>query len=59
MYQAVRRTMTQLIVDESGLETVEYAIITGLVVAATILVIASIGAWVLSTFQTVQSTLGA
>ena len=59
MYQAVRRTMTQLIVDESGLETVEYAIITGLVVAATILVIASIGAWVLSTFQTVQGTLGA
>ena len=59
MYQSIRRTVRQLVVDEAGLETVEYAIITGLVVAGTILVIASIGAWVLSTFQTVQSTLGA
>ena len=59
MYQSIRRTVRQLVVDEAGLETVEYAIITGLVVAATILVIASFGAWVLATFQTVQSTLGA
>jgi Flp pilus assembly pilin Flp len=44
---------------EEGLETVEYAIITGLIVAATITVIAAIGAWVLSTFQTVQTSVGA
>ena len=59
MYQSIRRTVRQLVVNEAGLETVEYAIITGLVVAATILVIASIGAWVLTTFQTVQGVLGA
>ncbi len=59
MYQAVRRRVRQLVIDEAGLETVEYAIITGLVVAATILVIASIGAWVLNTFTTVQGALGA
>ena len=59
MYQSIQRTVRQLVVNEAGLETVEYAIITGLVVAATILVIASIGAWVLTTFQTVQGTLGA
>ena len=59
MYQSIRRTVRQLVVNEAGLETVEYAIITGLVVAATILVIASIGAWVLATFQTVQGALGA
>ena len=44
---------------EKGLETVEYAIITGLVVAGTITVIAAIGAWVLATFQTVQGSIGA
>ena len=44
---------------EEGLETVEYAIITGLIVAATIGVIAAIGAWVLATFETVQTAVGA
>ena len=56
---SVKCLVKQLVADETGLETVEYAIITGLVVGATILVIASIGAWVLNTFQTVQNTLGA
>ena len=56
---SVKCLVKQLVADETGLETVEYAIITGLVVGATILVIASIGAWVLNTFQTVQTTLGA
>ncbi len=55
----VKYIVKQLVADEAGLETVEYAIITGLVVAATILVIASIGAWVLNTFVTVQGALGA
>ena len=51
--------MRRFVKNESGLETVEYAIITGLIVAATIAVIAAIGAWVLATFQTVQTALGA
>ena len=56
---SVKCMLSRLVADEAGLETVEYAIITGLVVSATILVIASIGAWVLSTFQTAQALLGA
>ncbi len=44
---------------EKGLETVEYAIITGLIVAGTITVIAAIGIWVLNTFTTVQGAIGA
>ncbi len=56
---SVRYFVKRLVADEAGLETVEYAIITGLVVAATIVVLAAIGSWVLSTFQTVQGALGA
>jgi Flp pilus assembly pilin Flp len=44
---------------DEGLETVEYAIITGLIVAATIVAIAAIGAWVLAQFQGLQAALGA
>ena len=59
MLQRAKRIMRRFVKNESGLETVEYAIITGLIVAATIAVIAAIGAWVLTTFQTVQTALGA
>ncbi len=59
MLQRAKRIIRRFVKNESGLETVEYAIITGLIVAATIAVIAAIGAWVLATFQTVQTALGA
>ncbi len=59
MLQRAKRIMRRFVKNESGLETVEYAIITGLIVAATIAVIAAIGAWVLATFTTVQTALGA
>ncbi|KKL09030.1 hypothetical protein LCGC14_2569960, partial [marine sediment metagenome] len=36
--------------DERGLETVEYAIIVGVIVAGTIALIPSIGGWVNSRF---------
>jgi Flp pilus assembly pilin Flp len=49
----------RLINDERGLETVEYAIITGLIVAGTIGVIAAIGTWVNNTFSNLQTDLGA
>ncbi len=49
----------KLIKDEQGLETVEYAIITGLIVAATITAIGLLGAWVTKQFQTVNSSVGA
>jgi Flp pilus assembly pilin Flp len=43
--------------DEKGLETVEYAIILGLIVAGTVGVIAAIGIWVNGQFVTVQGEL--
>ena len=39
--------------NEEGIETVEYAIITALIVAATIGVISAIGVWVLAIYQSV------
>jgi len=45
--------------DEEGLETVEYAIITGLIVAATITAIGLLGAWVSGQFESVNTTVGA
>lgn len=59
MFSKVKQAVKRFVACKAGLETVEYAIITGLVVAATIGVIAAIGAWVLTQFQTVQSSLGA
>ena len=43
--------------DEQGLETVEYAIIVGLIVAGTVAVIAAIGVWVNTQFTTLNSEL--
>ena len=45
--------------NDDGLETVEYAIIAGLIVVGTIVAITAIGVWVASQFQSLQSTLGA
>ncbi len=44
--------------DERGLETVEYAIIAGLIVVGTILTIVSIGAWVKTKFDALNNALG-
>lgn len=43
--------------NEEGLETVEYAIITGLIVAGVIAVIGAIGLWVFDQFSTVEGEL--
>lgn len=59
MLKKAKMTLKRLVVAEDGLETVEYAIITGLIVAATLVAIAAIGAWVLSTFEGLQTALGA
>ena len=59
MLAKVTRTFRRFVRLEEGLETVEYAIITGLIVAATIVAIAAIGAWVLAQFQALQAGLGA
>jgi len=44
--------------DERGLETVEYAIIIGLVVAATLLLITQLGGWVAQRFRDLLTDLG-
>jgi len=43
--------------DEEGLETVEYAIIAGLIVVGTIATIVSIGTWVGSKFTALDTGL--
>ena len=44
--------------DERGLETVEYAIIAGLIVVGTIATIISIGTWVSGKFTALDTGLG-
>jgi pilus assembly protein Flp/PilA len=51
--------LKKLLANEKGLETVEYAIITGLIVAATITAIAAIGGWVRTQFEGLNTNLHA
>ena len=51
--------LKNLVADEKGLETVEYAIITGLVVAGTITAIAAIGSYVKTQFENLKTNLAA
>ncbi len=51
--------LKRIVADEKGLETVEYAIITGLIVAGVIVTIAAIGTWVKGTFDGLKTDLGA
>ena len=53
------KLVKRFIKDEKGLETVEYAVITGLIVAATITAIGILGGWVTTQFETVNTNLGA
>lgn len=53
------RLIKRFLRDESGLETVEYAIMAGLVVSGLVAIVASIGAWVKSRFEALQAELGA
>ena len=45
--------------DEDGLETVEYAIILGLIVGGVILLVATLGTWVKAQFQSVVTEVSA
>ncbi len=49
----------KLLREEKGLETVEYAIITGLIVAGLVVVLGAIGAWVFGVFDGMATELGA
>jgi Flp pilus assembly pilin Flp len=45
--------------NDKGMETVEYAIITGFIVTGTIAVIAAIGVWVKTQYTTFKTVAGA
>ena len=49
----------EFIKDEDGLETVEYAIILGLIVGGVIVLVATLGTWVQAQFQSVVTETGA
>ena len=51
--------MTRFISDAKDLETVEYAIIAGLMVAAVVVSIGSVGAWVKGVYKGLQTEMGA
>ena len=51
-------TIKRFVSEDQGLETVEYAIILGLIVVAVIGSVAAIGGWVSGRFQSLQTGLG-
>jgi Flp pilus assembly pilin Flp len=52
---AVKRFLS----DDAGLETVEYAIIAGLIVSGLVAIIIAIGNWVKGQFSNLQTDLNA
>ena len=50
-------SMKRFLADEQGLETVEYAIIAGLIVAGLVAIIVAIGGWVKNQFTNLQKGL--
>jgi Flp pilus assembly pilin Flp len=57
--ETVGNILRRFVRDENGLETVEYAIIAGLIVAGTVLTITAIGVWVKAQFDGLKTDLGA
>ena len=51
------KTLMRFVRDERGLETVEYAIIAGLIVVGTIVTITSIGTYVKNKFDALNTAL--
>jgi len=51
------KSISTFLSDERGLETVEYAIIAGLIVSGLIAIIVAIGGWVKSQFTNLQTDL--
>ena len=53
----MKALVKKFVKDEKGLETVEYAIIAGLIVVGTIATIVSIGGWVNAKFNALNTGL--
>jgi Flp pilus assembly pilin Flp len=54
----ISRLWARFVSEDKGLETVEYAIMTGLIVTATIVAIGALGLWVSGRFEAVLKVLG-
>ena len=50
-------SLNRFLSDEQGLETVEYAIIAGLIVSGLVAIIVAIGGWVKNQFSNLQTSL--
>lgn len=57
--KATKHTIKRFISDGQAMEVVEYAIIVGLIVAAALISIAAVGAWMKGRYDTVKGELGA
>ena len=55
MFSSAKR----FVADDKGLETVEYAIIAGLIVTGLVAIIVAIGTWVKTTFTGLKTDIGA
>ena len=50
-------SLKRFVADDQGLETVEYAIIAGLIVSGLVAIIVAIGGWVKNQFTNLQKGL--
>ena len=53
------QTFKRFLADDRGLETVEYAIITGMIVTGLIAVVVAIGTWIKGNFDSLKTNVGA
>ena len=53
------KILNRFVADERGLETIEYAIVAGLIVVGVITAITAIGVWVSGKWTALKTNLGA
>lgn len=53
------KTLNNFLADDQGLETVEYAIIAGLIVSGLVAIVVAIGNWVKTAMDGLKTDLGA
>jgi Flp pilus assembly pilin Flp len=53
------KLMNRFVADDRGLETIEYAIVAGLIVVGVISAVTAIGVWVSTQWGSFKTTLGA
>jgi len=53
------QVIKRFLADDRGLETVEYAIITGMIVTGLIAVVVAIGTWIKGKFDALKTNTGA